>query len=318
MSTRKPIAFLLLLMLVLAITGCGKKEDFPKAAMNSTTEFSLGSVKIEPLKNPSAQELYQTIVGLYDSLQSVSTTYTTSKYESQTWQMDDKGKITIANEQIKAPKTEFWLLNPSKSIIKMDDTPRSRLFQDGKDLFTADPDLHEYQKMVVPPVLQTHLVTHAFGLAPCSIYNNNELSPRTISKLTLLPDTKINGTDVYVLEMCLAYSRNKRIQPGETRRFYIGKADLLPRKIQFVYNPISSNGLADNGNLKEFIFVGFKCNPELPNNIFTLTPPAGWKVHKDPVKKAPPSMEGQLPPNMDRLKDLPGNTAKAPKAKTHP
>jgi outer membrane lipoprotein-sorting protein len=95
--------------------------------------------------------------------------------------------------------------------------------------------------------------------------------------IRLLKDDAVNGVDVYVLEIkhsndTMPEDRYSVVSRSET--IYIGKSDLLPRKV------ISTVTVKHKGKVKQnttisMTFSGFHVNPKLQDELFDTKPPMG-------------------------------------------
>jgi hypothetical protein len=95
---------------------------------------------------------------------------------------------------------------------------------------------------------------------------------RPIDRISLLPDAKVNGGPVYVLELHLPFMKWKQgWNEPETRRFYLGKSDLLPRRIEIVEERTGGDRLLKGlpSNTTRMVFSGFVVNRPLSDSLFS-------------------------------------------------
>jgi len=277
MLTRIMSVIVLPLILIISIGGCGQK-DFPSASVKRAEGFSLGSAKIEPLKNPTAEQLQSAVIKFYDSLQSASVSYTLERHSTDEWSMDNKGNVTIEKEALSVPEYDFVFCKPGKTLIKVEDENLVRKVQNGTDMLVVSVPGKAYTKYNVDARLAEHVIPLWLAVTPDTITDQNVLMPREVTSLKMLPDDKLDGVDVYVLELSLkigGYGASGL--PAEIRRIYIGKKDLLLRQMSIIQPPSLSTRKNDHGDLIVLKFIGFQCNVDVPKDAFPMTAPAVCK-----------------------------------------
>jgi outer membrane lipoprotein-sorting protein len=282
----------LLGLLALLLGGCGHHDVFPKASVDRIDKFSLDSLRVEKFKkDPSAAELYAAMMKLYDSLQSVAASAESDILPSDLWSINDKGDFTIDKEPFSVPKLDYRYAGPDKRLVKMEGQIPTVRVDNGKTVIVVYPEAKCYRNLTVP-FAEKHAIADILGLTPASSSQDEGMTQRSIETLTRRPDETVDGEKVYVLDVRLAVlaRAGQPSLPAEIRRFFVGKDDLLPRKILITQVPLFSNQPNEHQNLTRVIFQGFECNAKLSDDLFTKDPPSGFKlVTTAPKPPAPPA-----------------------------
>jgi hypothetical protein len=245
------------------LIGCGK-EQFPKEPVGRITTFSLGSAHFTPFKKrPIAKELYDTTLGLYDSFHSLAMSHDgTSRGVFDPYNRGVETRVTTASAPVECRRA-----GPERFLqITWIKGKRNVAVCNGeKSLFYRSWN-NTYRKTRFLP-------THAW----------NELGLLRYSSvgLKLLPDSRVAGADVYVLQM-MAEQRVQKMGGvfRTTRTVYLGKSDLLPRKFVDVFEkPRAANGRKMPPSTSTTVFHGVNANVDLPDGLFPSEPPRGAKPY---------------------------------------
>jgi hypothetical protein len=95
-----------------------------------------------------------------------------------------------------------------------------------------------------------------------------------IASVRRLPDTKLAGTEVYVIEMRRdprKPAKNGLRAAGDTRRFFLGKRDLLPRKMVSWVDCGRDNRVPKDTSTETY--SGMVINTHIPPGVFPTEPP---------------------------------------------
>lgn len=259
------IVTIAIILVLTAVAGCGNTR-FPDTEIKPVKGFSLGSAKFTPFKErPTAQELYDATCKLYDSFDSVAATYEVREQEVSSWVIASKGKLEDIEQDVNKYQIELRIIPPYKLLSKQD----MSVIVDNKDSsIWYWPNKNEYGRFPAHKTV-SHKVEVMFDL----------VSEQPTEEMSLLRDTTINGSDVYVLEVRLAEKKFKNgRQPARINRFYLGQSDLLPRKIELLEKRNREEeklGVPRNGQVETF--TGVRVNVPLKDDLFPTSPPKGAK-----------------------------------------
>jgi outer membrane lipoprotein-sorting protein len=249
---RHPI---LLICLLAGLAGCSR-EPFPRAPLEPVTRFSLGSAKFTPFRSrPTGKELYDAAIKLYASFGSVAATAEVPGRPGSRSDLrfDSGGRRTLVSNWLGG---SVLVCDGNRGLVYV---PKSNSFFRRRPAWGAQrPDVAALWA----------------GLMP---------SPgRPFDSYRLLSDTVTNGTPVYVLEL---HEPARGKYPAQITRAYLGKVDLLPRRLE--YQDIeTSKGRGRTGRPSQVatqVFTGFEVNITLPDALFSTTPPKGAR----PAKRGP-------------------------------
>ena len=261
---------LICFLLISGSAGCGQ-EPFPKTKLEPVRKFSLGTAKFTPFKKrPTAKELYKTTLRLYDSFDTIAATAECNSQQVNEWSEVD-GKA----EDIKIEKSRFMnelrAVEPDKMLSIVIDDEAWVSVENGKTSLWYFPTKHSYLMGKIVYRQHRHAAVWAGLLPPMG---KSEIA---FSSMKLLPDQKINGTDVYVLELRIPSFKDRYgFSIPETRKIYLGKNDLLPRKTMSIEKrPSEETALGLPNNIDTSVFLGFEVNSKLPKGLFPTHPPKG-------------------------------------------
>ena len=232
---------MLMLLLICVVCGCGKKNP----TLEPVNTFSVGNAQVPTLTDkPTAEELYTAVLQFYDSFDTVS-----ASCELAVRTIGDAKVEDDSASGVKAGTTtrrvEYRYKKPNRELTIID------------NMFTSVPSGDEKRK---------HPVAAWLRLDP----RIDPGSARTIDHMTLLNNSTVNGDQVYVLELRLPSQKLKQnFYSPEVRRFFIGKTDLLPRKIEVIQeHKMPVKALACESATTRF--SGMMVNEPVPDGIFTL------------------------------------------------
>ncbi len=257
-----------IITLALVLAGCGH-EPFPATPLEHVTTFSLGSAKFTPFRiRPTAEQLRTAAIALYDSFD------TTALSASEVFR-----EAGIDDETERNVPTEIRAAKPDKSL-RIDLSGCT--VRNGEKAFWYISDSNEYYSRRPQTSKDQHNpVVDWIGLAAPDVL------------LTLLPDQVLDGTPVYVLEfrkMDSIYKHGKSQRwedhtlvgksPLEKERIFLGKDDLLPRRVETFWIQNRKDGSlewpAEATRHKDIL--GFVANSKLPDGLFPAKPPEGAKL----------------------------------------
>ena len=227
-----------LLLISVVLSGCGHKNP----TLKPVNTFSLGDAEPPLLSSrPTAEELYAAVMKFHDSFETVSASYvlTVHTVGERTAKDDSASGMEIGTT---TKRCDYRYKRPGKELHLIDRK------------YSYGPNTDENGKHPVAAWLE--LDTTA----------NPDLA-RPIERMTLLADRTLGGTPVYVLELRLPYRKLKYEYAPEVRRFFLGKSDLLPRRIEIIQEhekPVK--GLACDS--VTMAFSGFIVNDPLSDSIF--------------------------------------------------
>jgi hypothetical protein len=257
--------FSILICILAVSTGCGKTR-FPDAEIKPVKSFSLGSAKFTPFKErPTAQELYDATCKLYDSFGSVVASYEVESKSYHSW-TEENGKLKDFKPDVNKWHEDLRIKKPGKYLRKSDTTVEvgnggsALAYYPTKNLYSTNP--------------------LGYFIAGDQVREILMLSKNGSDKLTLLPDSVVNGTDVYLLKIHSPGEEMEdgTVHPSFTRVFYLGKQDLLPRRMRWIFEPSKREkkiGLPNSERLTEF--SGFRANVPISDDTFPTKPPKGAK-----------------------------------------
>jgi hypothetical protein len=229
------------------------------------TTFSLGSARFQPFRQrPSAKQLYDTALKLHDSFKTAAA----SKKVSMTGYLLDLGR----KEPMKSdPEYDLRSADMDKelSVSKMNGKPAIVLVHnDGKVLFYNVSGKTYSIGQMEPSERGDH--SWAASWAELTLVPGEQ-----ITGYQLLADSRVGGTDTYVLELTTRLNRRSPVMGrGQgKRKIWLGKSDLLPRRIESSTHHQSGGITQQNDCITEF--RGFAANPGLSSAMFSLSPPEG-------------------------------------------
>jgi hypothetical protein len=245
------------------LIGCGK-EQFPKEPVGNITTFSLGSAHFTPFKKrPTAKELYDTTLRLYDSFHSFAVSHAmTSRGVFDPYGKGVGTRVTTASDEVDCrwagPETYLqitWI--KGRRNVAVCNGEKSLFYRSWNNTYRKARSL------------------------PMPAWNELGLLRHSNVGLKLLPDSRVAGTEVYVLQM-IAEQRVQKIGGvfRTTRTLYLGKSDLLPRKYEDVFDkPPATNGRKMPPSTSTTVFHGMNANVDLPDALFPSEPPKGAKPY---------------------------------------
>jgi hypothetical protein len=159
---------------------------------------------------------------------------------------------------------EVRFVNPDKELILYRNDDRGYIVRNGSKRY-----LHFHANNKFNLISQTvgkeknNAVVHWAGLSPDD----------HLVKKRLLPDARINGTDVYVLELHIKLKQpNGKWTGTEKITVFVGKRDLLPRKREYVTlrngQDATLSGLPADKYTEEIL--GFVVNTKLSDDLFSI------------------------------------------------
>lgn len=265
---------LLIALAVLAPTSC-TRAPFPSAPLEKVTTFSAGSARGKSLgKNPNARQVYDATLALYDSVESMALSCDVTDRQVHGWSTVG-GRATDTEEDIEKTHTEYRYKRPDKEMAKSTGDLPVVVLRNGGRCFTYMPKDNVYVEWLVKPTVGHSLASNWLNLLP----DERRLK---FSAIELLDDTTMDGASVYVLELRLPYKKTSTgYMPPQVRRLYLGKTDLLPRKIEVFDEPTKEEKkqrVPASG--ETYVFSGVSCNTVLSPGVLPAKPPAGAKPMK--------------------------------------
>lgn len=264
------LRYVICFFVTFGIAGCAR-EQFPNAKIEPVKKYSLGTAKFTPFKKrPTAEELYKTTLRLYDSFNTIATTIDLTWKLVHEWdEVDGKAEnIKVYTGRI---TNEIRSIKPDKLLSIGSGDDNSVEVKNGKVNYYYYTFEHCYKMLDTGSNIHRHAANLAF------------LLPLKGTSVKLLPDRKINGTDVYVLE--LKPKKSQRFY----RRVYIGKMDLLPRRTVLIEQPKNNKFVWPKqgpshkkvrgvpNSIRTYEFIGFVANSKLSNDLFPKHPPKGTR-----------------------------------------
>lgn len=200
------------------LCGCGR-APVPGQNAGTVTTFSLGSAHFTPFTTrPTARQLYDTAVHLYDSFHSVAL----SRESTSLGVFDPYGKGDWTVPTTARDKVEYRLVQPDKFV-------QVTVIQGRKGVAVANGK----QSLFYRPWNNTYKRTR---FLPEQVWQHMGLLRGHLTDVELLPDTRMGGAEVYALRMRAEQAIPKM---GGTFKYantlYLGKSDLLPRKLVEIY-----------------------------------------------------------------------------------
>lgn len=224
----------------------GRSSKFPKVAVKPVHGFSSGGAKVPKLSGkPTAKELYAALVKYYDSFRSCA----------------ESGNLTISGAKLDrfngSSSFEYRFVAPDKELMIHTGRNKIVVVTNGVKIIRYHPKTNTYSVCFRinkngPTTSYKQTVSRWVGLG----------SDMPIDSLRLLKDDVVNGVGVYVLE--IRYS-------STVVTVYVGKTDLLPRKIVNTYQE------KENSQVVTQLLSAFRANVELPVELFSIKPPFGAK-----------------------------------------
>lgn len=275
--------------LLLIIWQMNSRVRFPREPIRTVNSFSLGSAHFTPFKHrPGGKELYDRMLKLYNSFTTLAMTCSHRTKIKGDWEWIDQPGL---NTRIKQPSM-LMQVNDDYTYVFVANGPSACQYWRGtnKYLFARDNKVNS-SRIDIPVYLY--------------LINPDAKAFHTkILRYDLMPDQRINGDEVYVLKLTTAerpitiedYSlenqkhralpsvtkTTNKAQNMVTRIFYLGKSDLLLRKLEII-DP-DQEALAKFSHIV-YLYSGMVANLNLPNRMFDTTPPKGAKRAKTPHVK---------------------------------
>ena len=209
---------------------------------------------------------------------------------------------------------------PNRMIVH---TPASDMTVDGKTVYTYSTAAKQYIQSPVNSAFLKSLTTDKPGIGILGLLFATDYSKMIVSP-KLLPDTKINGRDVYVVTFGL--KSGVAIRKGATGKqtLWIGKSDMGVYKNQLTlvldtrqFSRVPPSGR--KGKIAKIIETvttnqqtEFEPNAKVPDSTFKFKPPTGSKMFKKPNllgqmnKPAPDFQFTSVDGKVRRLSDLKG------------
>lgn len=255
-------AVVIIAVTLLVISGCGR-APVPGENVGTVTTFSLGSADFTPFKTrPTVRQLYDTASHLYGSFDSLAL----SEELVSRGVFDPHNNGTETRVTTAGAHAEVRWVRPHKEV----DVTTIR----GRKGVAVVNDL---ESLYYRPWNNTYCRTLSLFARGAS----QHLGLIEESNLELLPDARIGGAAVYVLRMRIERDYGKA---GGMHKFanivYLGKDDLLPRKIvQTVQWPPANNGQPHPPSVTTTTFHGINANVSLPETMFSTEPPGDAKPY---------------------------------------
>jgi len=271
---RKTSTIWVLLLVCLLIHGCAALR-FPEAPVKRVRGFSLGTCQIEDLgKNPTANEVYEAVVRLFDSLDTAAATCRVEEIMTKEWAQAYDRPLELAGKQIKA-RVDFRYARPNKMLIKRSGDEPLVTLQNGTVTIIFRPEDMTYRRIVTPKEL--------VEAVPPSVTGWLQLLPgnRQVDKMRL-GKSSVDGTQTYTLELSFPYEQTESgYVPAEDRTFYFGRKDLLPRKMEIIRRVKGTDGGFVVVDRVTITFLGFRANEKLSPMLFSTKLPKGAAESSD-------------------------------------
>ena len=274
-------------LLVCLLCGCGAKESGPPSVEKITT-FSLGSARAPVFDGrPTAEELCDAVERLYDSFHSVAVSYTSTLRTVNDWRRVPGEEAYVFEPRVYEMTLEYRAKEPDKELLTVSTEEYHHVnVINGKRSYLYDATDNTYvSPWASDQDVRSPDLKHSPGLLILAVDDNTPVRRR------LLPDATVRGERVYVLQLRIEpKSRDSAERRGASsvHTLYLGKSDLLPRKIEIVWEDKTAEqrkgGLPNNR--ATHIYSGLIANLDLPDELFDPTPPAGAK-RGEPPQKAP-------------------------------
>jgi len=271
----RSLLFISIIIIVLT-SGCGRKSDIEKR-VQPITQFSLGSAKFAGFqKPPTAEELIITVEKLYDSFDSVAMTTknTSQNVKKYSYGADNQAHDIELDLDESVCDTRF--VKPDKSLY-LDRQKNGYLYDvtNGNTGYSYFQPENTYIALDNPTSKDPHR----------RIIDLTDILPRNNERIItmLLSEKRLGTTDTYALEMHLKTRKySGKWVDDKIKTVYLGKDDLLPRKIESVELHLGEDakieGLPQNNETQ--VFLGFVANTKIPGSLFTIKLPKNARPMK--------------------------------------
>jgi hypothetical protein len=264
-------------------------ESFPRVPVGNITTFSLGSERFTPFRSrPTAKLLFDKTSKLYGSFQTVASSSRTDIVDY------DYGEGNVRNSMVETSENETRWASPdrfvgTRSLISSRETMGRQTIiaarQSGRGVIVSDGRA-SLRLAFLRRIYDRRPAQQSWYTNPARFIYQDDGTLQRFHTLRLLPDSRVNGCAVYVLELRgLLGDTSPTLDDSVLVRSYLGKKDLLPRRIDRITGR-KVKGRMDfdkPGSLETHIFSGFVVNSALSPKLFDTRPPRGYKSSEESI-----------------------------------
>ncbi|MCX6345973.1 MAG: hypothetical protein NT018_13035 [Armatimonadetes bacterium] len=255
------------------LSGCSAIGESGVRNTGTVNTFSLGNIKSKTFaKSPSAEELYNAVLALYESFDTVAATYSYKSVEVNKYSVTEDGKAVDLQPTVRSLQGEYRYAKPHKELTVHNMSGKLELIvvHNGTRWLVSGPEGTVWNGGNNAPLPKSSVILTEFRVV------DSELS-WSKPKMHRLPDTNIKGTQVYVLQL----NRTRTLHSGGKQsivvKLYLGKADLLPRKMVVTSRSPRALELGLPGDIETWDYNGFEVGVKISDNLFSTTPPKTGK-----------------------------------------